>query len=99
MGETLEEEEEWVLTDPREAKTDTRTSSTGGWTGWNAHRLDGLDGRRLVRYGVSLRSDVRRLDEAMTRLARAQVRTEDNLAEATDKLNGLIDIVDKMARR
>jgi len=35
----------------------------------------------------------------MTRLAKAQARTEDNLAEATDKLNGLIDIVDKMARR
>ena len=55
--------------------------------------------RRLVRYGVSLRSDVRRLDEAMARLAKAQARTEDNLAGATDKLNGLIYLVDKMARR
>jgi hypothetical protein len=40
-----------------------------------------------------------RLDEAMTRLAKAHARTEDNLAEATDKLNGLIDIVDRIARR
>jgi hypothetical protein len=55
--------------------------------------------RRLVRYGVSLRSDVRSLDEDMTQLAKAQARTEDNLAEATENLNGLIDIVDKMARR
>jgi septal ring factor EnvC (AmiA/AmiB activator) len=55
--------------------------------------------RNLVRYGVSLRRDVRRLDDTMNRLAKAQARTEDNLAEATDKLNGLIGVVDKMARR
>jgi hypothetical protein len=82
--------------------------SQDGYQAFVNRRLDRLERsiaqtdlmvRRLVRYGVSLRSDVRRLDEAMTRLARAQARTEDNLAEATDKLNGLIDIVDKMARR
>ena len=82
--------------------------SENGYQDFVNRRLDRLERsiaqtdvtvRRLVRYGVSLRSDVRRLDEAMTRLAKAQARTEDNLAEATDKLNGLIDIVDKMARR
>ena len=82
--------------------------SENGYQDFVNRRLDRLERsiaqtdvtvRRLVRYGVSLRSDVRRLDEAMTRLAKAQVRTEVNLAEATDKLNGLIDVVDTIARR
>lgn len=38
---------------------------------------------RLARGGVSLRSDVRRHERAIRRI-------EENLAEATDKLNGLI---------
>ena len=41
--------------------------------------------RQLVRYGVSLRSDVRRIDKA--------------LAETDEKLNALIDIVDQRIRR
>ena len=40
---------------------------------------------QLVRYGVSLRSDVRRIDKA--------------LAETDEKLNALIDIVDQTIRR
>ena len=40
---------------------------------------------QLVRYGVSLRSDVRRIDKA--------------LAETDEKLNALIDIVDQSFRR
>ena len=40
---------------------------------------------QLVRYGVSLRSDVRRIDKA--------------LAETDEKLNALIDIVDQSIRR
>ena len=40
---------------------------------------------QLVRYGVSLRSDVRRIDKA--------------LAETDEKLNALIDIVDQRIRR
>jgi uncharacterized coiled-coil protein SlyX len=47
---------------------------------------------RLARAGVTLRSDVRRHERAIT-------RTEENLAEATDKLNALIDVVDKSLRR
>jgi tetrahydromethanopterin S-methyltransferase subunit G len=40
---------------------------------------------QLVRYGVSLRNDVRRIDKA--------------LAETDEKLNALIDIVDQSIRR
>ena len=40
---------------------------------------------QLVRYGVSLRSDVRRIDKA--------------LAETDEKLNALIDIFDQSIRR
>ena len=88
--------------------TDGAKRSENGYQDFVNRRLDRLERaiaqtdvmvRGLVRYGASLRRDVRRLDEAMTRLAKAQARTEDNLAEATDKLNGLTDIVDKMARR
>jgi len=46
---------------------------------------------RLVRYGVSLRSDVRRIDKALA-------RTNEKLAETDDKLNALIDIVDRHIR-
>ena len=42
----------------------------------------------LARSGVSLRTDVRKLQKF-------RARTEENLAEITDKLNALIDIVDK----
>ena len=42
---------------------------------------------RLVRYGVSLRSDVRRIEKALA-------HTTEKLAETDDKLNALIDIVD-----
>jgi len=88
--------------------TDGAKRSENGYQDFVNRRLDRLERsiaqtdvmvRRLVRYGVSLRSDVRRLGEVMTQLAKAQARTEDNLAEAADNLNGLIDIVDKMARR
>jgi len=90
-GRNYRGEKEWELTGPREAKTDTRTLLTAARTLERSIAQTDLMVRRLVRYPVSLRSDVRCLDEAMSRLAKAQVRTEDNLAEATDKLNGLID--------
>jgi len=45
----------------------------------------------LARAGVTLRSDAGPHERAITRI-------EENLAEATDKLNGLIDIVDKSER-
>jgi uncharacterized coiled-coil protein SlyX len=46
---------------------------------------------RLSRYGVSLRSDVRRLDKAMVLLAERHTETD-------DKLNGLIDLMDRRIR-
>ena len=58
-------------------------------------RLVGQNNRlvaRLARAGVSFRSDVRRHERAILRI-------EENLAEATDKLNGLIDFVDKQSRK
>ena len=61
---------------------------------------------QLVRYGVSLRSDVRRLDKAMVRLAEVHAETDEKLkvlaeihAETDGKLNALIDLVDKTIRR
>ena len=61
---------------------------------------------QLVRYGVSLRSDVRRLDKAMVRLAEVHAETDEKLkalaevhAETDEKLNALIDLVDKTVRR
>ena len=60
----------------------------------------------LVRYGVSLRSDVRRhdrairdIDDRLARVAKAQAKSEEKLVEIEDKLDGLIDIVDKSIRR
>ncbi len=47
---------------------------------------------RLVRYGVSLRSDVRRIDKALA-------ETVEKLAMTDEKLNALIDIVDHSIRR
>jgi hypothetical protein len=46
----------------------------------------------LVRSGLSLRSDVLELKEFRR-------RTEQNLAEITEKLEALIDVVDKSIRR
>ena len=61
---------------------------------------------RLARYGVSLRSDVRRhdraiadIDKRLARVTEAQARSDEKLVEIEDKLNGLIDVVDKSIRR
>jgi L-lactate utilization protein LutB len=54
-------------------------------------RLERL-GERLVRSGLSLCSDVQELKEFRR-------RTEQNLAEITEKLDALIDVVDKSIRR
>ncbi|HXJ93390.1 MAG TPA: hypothetical protein VMT20_10980 [Terriglobia bacterium] len=47
---------------------------------------------RLARYGVSLRSDIRRHERAIARL-------EEVHSETDGKLNALIDIFDKSIRR
>ena len=56
-------------------------------------RMDRLErlGERLVRSGLSQHSDVRELKEFRR-------RTEQNLAEITEKLDALIDVVDKSIR-
>jgi uncharacterized protein YbaP (TraB family) len=54
---------------------------------------------QLVRYGVSLRSDVRRHDRAIIRLDKAMAHLAEVHAETDEKLNALIDLVDKSIRR
>ena len=54
---------------------------------------------QLVRYGVSLRGDVRRHDEAIIRLDKAMAHLAEVHAEADGRLNALIDLVDKTIRR
>jgi hypothetical protein len=54
---------------------------------------------RLTRYGISLRSDVRRLDRALVQIAEAQAKGAVKMVEIEEKLDGLIDIVDQSIRR
>jgi len=54
--------------------------------------------RGLVRAGVSLRSDVRELQKYRVASEKFRVRMEQNMAEITDRLDALIDIVDKSIR-
>jgi chromosome segregation ATPase len=63
-------------------------------------RMDRLEAsvRQLVRYGVSLRADVRRHDKAILRVDTALERLALAQAETDGKLNALIDIVDKTMR-
>ncbi len=63
-------------------------------------RMDRLEAsvRQLVRYGVSLRADVRRHDKAMLRIDAALERLALAQVETDAKLNALIDIVDKTMR-
>ena len=64
-------------------------------------RLDGLERitQNLVRYGASIRADVRRHDGLIAKIEAVQARTEMNLAEATDKLNALIGHSDNTDKR
>lgn len=63
-------------------------------------RMDRLEAsvRQLVRYGVSLRADVRRHDKAILRIDGALERLALAQVETDGKLNALIDIVDKTMR-
>jgi hypothetical protein len=54
---------------------------------------------QLVRYGVSLRSDLRRHDKAIIRLDMAMAQLAEVHAETDGKLSALIDLVDKTIRR
>jgi chromosome segregation ATPase len=54
---------------------------------------------QLARYGVSLRSDVRRHDEAIIRLDKAMAHLAEVHAETDEKLNPLINLVEKTVRR
>ena len=51
-----------------------------------------------MRYGVSLRTDVRRIDKALAEVAEALAKTDQRLAETDEKLSALIDIVDHSIR-
>lgn len=53
----------------------------------------------LSRYGVSLRSDVRRLEKALIRVAEAQAKSDEKLVEVEEKRNGVIDVVDRFIRQ
>ena len=54
---------------------------------------------RLASAGVGLRSDVRRHERAINRHEKFLARHEQTMAEIEDKLNALIDIVDKQRRK
>jgi len=54
---------------------------------------------RFARAGVSLRRDVREVRNEVQELKEFRRRTEQNLAEITEKLDALIDVVDKSIRR
>jgi hypothetical protein len=87
-------EERWAKADERWAKADERWAKADG----RLKRMEHLVAQnnrlvtRLARAGVALRSDVRRHERAITRIT-------ENLAEATEKLNALIDVVDKWPPR
>ena len=57
-------------------------------------RMDRLENitKRLVRSGLSLRSDVRQVQKF-------RAKTEENLSEISEKLNALIDVADKSIGR
>ena len=63
-------------------------------------RMDRLENvvKQLVRSGLPLRSDVRELQKLRARSEKFQLRTEENLAEITEKLDALIDVVDRSVR-
>lgn len=63
-------------------------------------RLDRLERvvHGLVRHGISLRNDVRRQDRLILRIEAALDQLVTSQSETDDKLNGLIDLVDKMIR-
>jgi L-lactate utilization protein LutB len=80
-------EERWARNEQRWTKSDERWAKAD-------RRMDRLErlGERLVRSGLSPRSDVQELKEFRR-------RTEQNLAEITEKLDALIDVVNKSIRR
>ncbi len=55
--------------------------------------------KRLVRAGVSLRSDVRKQEQAIARHEEWLARHQEVMSEIDDKLNAMIDLVDKTIRR
>ena len=52
----------------------------------------------LARYGVSLRSDVRRIDKASARTDEALAKVSEHQNETDDKLNALIELMDRHLR-
>jgi L-lactate utilization protein LutB len=87
-------EERWVKNEERWAKAEERWAKS-------ERRMDRLEklGERLVRAGLSMGSDVREVRRDVQELKEFRRRTEQNLAEITERLDALIDIVDKSIRR
>jgi hypothetical protein len=71
----------------RFAKADERMSRLERVVATNNRVVTGL-----VRYGISLRSDVRRLDKAFIRIAEAQAKSEIKMVDIEEKLDGLIGV-------
>ena len=80
-------EERWARAEERSNRSERRLDRLERMVAQNNRLV-----ARLARAGVTLRSEARRHERAITRI-------EENLAEATDKLNALIDVVDKSLRR
>ncbi len=87
-------EERWAKADERFAKSERRLDRIEGILAQTNHVV-----ASLARYGVSFRSDVRELQKFRARSEKWQAKTDENLAEITDKLNGLIDFSDKFRTR
>ena len=81
-------EERWVRNEQRWTKSQERWTKSEERSAKTERRMDWLErlGERLVRSGLLLRSDVQELKEFRR-------RTEQNLAEITEKLDALIDVV------
>jgi len=77
-----------------QAKSEERFAKAEARADRADRRMDRLENvvKQLVRSGLSLSSDVRKLEKF-------RARTEENLAEITDKLDALIDVVDRSIRR
>lgn len=53
---------------------------------------------QLARSGVSLRSDVRRIDKSLAQVTEYLSKVSERLSETDGKLNALIDVVDRHIR-
>jgi len=90
-----------------DARMDAKFAKAGARFAQAEKRLDRLERvvalnnrivTRLTRYGVSLRSDVRRIERALAQTTEGLVEINQKLSETDDKLNALIEVVDQNIR-